>query len=115
MLSRIISYLLPRFRENLIIIIVHVIQVIRTMLTVRLDPETEQQLAEILAYEKDINRSDLVKRLIRQRWLTLNLNIPFIERRGGHPQHLLPDAPPDLSERANRKQAIADHLKRRNS
>jgi hypothetical protein len=24
------------------------------MLTVRLDPETEQQLAEILAYEKDI-------------------------------------------------------------
>jgi hypothetical protein len=34
---------------------------------------------------------------------------PFIEKRGGHPQHLLPDAPPDLSERVNRKQAIADH------
>jgi hypothetical protein len=83
------------------------------MLTVRLDPETEQQLAEILAYEKDINRSDLVKRLIRQRWL--NLNIPFIKRRGGHPQHLLPDAAPDLSERVNRKQAIADYLKQRNS
>jgi hypothetical protein len=87
----------------------------RAMLTVRLDPETEQQLAEILAYEKDTNRSDLVKRLIRQRWLTLNLNIPFIERRGGHPTHLLPDAPPNLSERVNRKQAIADHLKQRNS
>lgn len=85
------------------------------MLTVRLDLETEQQLAEILAHEKDTNRSDLVKRLIRERWLTLNLNIPFIERRGGHPQHLLADAPPDLSERANRKQAIADYLKQRNS
>ncbi len=85
------------------------------MLTVRLDPETEQQLTEIIAYEKDTNRSDLVKRLIRQRWLTLNLNIPFVERRGGHPQNLLPDASPDLSERVSRKQAIADHIKQRNS
>lgn len=30
-----------------------------------------------------------------------------MERRGGHPQHLLQDAPPDLSERGTRKQAIA--------
>jgi metal-responsive CopG/Arc/MetJ family transcriptional regulator len=40
------------------------------MLTVRLDPETEQQLAEILAHKNNINRSELVKRLIRERWLT---------------------------------------------
>jgi hypothetical protein len=85
------------------------------MLTVRLDPETEQQLAEILAHEQDINRSDLVKRLIRERWLTLNLNIPFVERRGGHPQYLLADASPDLSERTNRKQVIANYLQQRNS
>jgi hypothetical protein len=85
------------------------------MLTVRLDHETEQQLAEILVHEKDVNRSDLVKRLIRERWLTLNIDIPFVERRGGHPQHLLPDASPDLSERANRKQSIADHLQQRNT
>ncbi len=84
------------------------------MLTVRLDPETEQQLAEILVHEKDVDHSDLVKRLIRERWLTLNLDIPFVERRGGHPQHLLSDASPDLSERANRKQAIAQHLQQRN-
>jgi hypothetical protein len=85
------------------------------MLTVRLDPETEQQLAEILVHEKDVNHSDLVKRLIRERWLTLNIDVPFVERRGGHPQHLLPDASPDLSERANRKQSIADHLQQRNT
>jgi hypothetical protein len=85
------------------------------MLTIKIDPETEQQLAEILVSEKDTNCSELVKRLIRERWLALNLNTPFIERRGGHPQHLLPDASPDLSERANRKQAIAEHLKQRNS
>jgi hypothetical protein len=83
------------------------------MLTVRLDPETEQQLAEILAHETDANRSELVKRLIRERWLALNLDNTFVERRGGHPQHLLQNAPPDLSERATRKQAIADYLKQR--
>jgi hypothetical protein len=35
-----------------------------------------------------------------------------VERRGGHPQHLLEDAPSDLSERAKRKQAIADYLRK---
>jgi hypothetical protein len=85
------------------------------MLTVRLDPETEQQLAEILAHEPDANRSELVKRLIRERWLALNLDNTFVERRGGHPQHLLQNVPPDLSERATRKQVIADYLKQRHS
>ena len=85
------------------------------MLTVRLDPETEQKLADILAHERDANRSSLVKRLILERWLTLNLDNTFVERRGGHPQHLLQDAPPDLSERSTRKQAISDYLKQRHS
>ena len=39
------------------------------MLTVRLDQETERQLAELLAHEQDTNRSELIKRLIRDRWL----------------------------------------------
>jgi hypothetical protein len=85
------------------------------MLTVRLDPETEQKLADIIAYERDVDRSSLVKRLILERWLTLNLDSTFVERRGGHPQHLLQDAPPDLSERSTRKQAISDYLKQRHS
>jgi hypothetical protein len=37
----------------------------------------------------------------------------IVERLGGHPEHLLEDAPPDLSERANRKKAIADYLKKK--
>jgi hypothetical protein len=53
------------------------------MLTVRLDPETEQKLADIIAHERDVNRSSLVKRLILERWLTLNLDNTFVERRGG--------------------------------
>lgn len=85
------------------------------MLTVRLDEETEGQLADILAHEKDTNRSELIKRIIRARWLTLQLGKSVVERRGGHPQHLLQDAPADLSERDNRKRAIADYLKKRHS
>jgi hypothetical protein len=83
------------------------------MLTVRLDEETERRLAELLAHAKDTNRSELIKRLIRERWLSLQLGKTIVERRGGHPQHLLEDAPPHLSERSNRKQAIADYLQQR--
>lgn len=52
------------------------------MLTVRLDEETEGQLADILAHEKDTNRSELIKRIIRDRWLTLQLGKSVVERRG---------------------------------
>ena len=85
------------------------------MLTVRLDPETEQQLTDLLSHDPNVNRSDLIKRLIRERWLTLNLDQTFVERRGGHPRHLLENAPRDLSDRSTRKQAIADYLKNRHS
>ncbi|BAZ22290.1 hypothetical protein NIES4073_31720 [Kalymmatonema gypsitolerans NIES-4073] len=75
------------------------------MLTVRLDEETERQLADILAHEKT-DKSELIRRLIAERWLNLQAGKTLVDRRGGHPQHLLQDAPPDLSERANRKKAM---------
>lgn len=81
------------------------------MLTVRLDEETERQLTDILAREKDTNRNELIKRLIRNRWLILQVGKTLVERRGGHPQHLLQDAPANLSERQNRKAAIAEYFK----
>jgi Arc/MetJ-type ribon-helix-helix transcriptional regulator len=83
------------------------------MLTVRLDEETEGKLADLLAREKVTNRSELIKRLIRERWLALQLDKTVVERRGGHPQHLLEDAPVDLSERSQRKSAIANYLQKR--
>jgi len=82
------------------------------MLSVRLDEETERYLADILAREQISSRSELIKRLIRDRWLALQVGKTIVERRGGHPQNLLEDAPADLSERENRKKAIA---KRRRS
>jgi hypothetical protein len=83
------------------------------MLTVRLDEETEQRLADLLAHDQNTNRSELIKRLIHERWLSLQLGQTIVERRGRHPQHLLENAPPNLSERSNRKQAIADYLQKR--
>ncbi|YAF94306.1 MAG: hypothetical protein AB3A66_17055 [Nodularia sp. CChRGM 3473] len=84
----------------------------KTMLSVRLDAETERQLADILAQEQT-DKSELIRRLIAERWLTLQAGKTLVERRGGHPQHLLQDAPKDLSERSHRKRAIAEYLHKR--
>nr|WP_317618916.1 hypothetical protein [Laspinema sp. D3d] len=82
------------------------------MLNIQLDRETEARLVEILAKEKTTS-DELIKRLVKERWLSLQPRKTIVERRGGHPEHLLEDAPPDLSERANRKKAIADYLKKK--
>jgi hypothetical protein len=90
-------------------------KMIKVMLSVRLDEETERQLADILAHEQT-DKSELIRRLIAERWLTLQAGKTLVERRGGgHPEHLLQDAPTDLSERSNRKKAIAQYLNKRHS
>lgn len=85
---------------------------IKVMLSVRLDEETERQLADILAHEQ-MEKSELIRRLIAERWLTLQAGKTLLERRGAHPEHLLQNAPTDLSERSNRKKAIAQYLNKR--
>lgn len=82
------------------------------MLNIKLDRETEARLVEILAKEKTTSE-ELIKRLVKEHWLSLQPRQTIIERRGGHPEYLLEDAPPDLSERANRKRAIADYLQQK--
>jgi hypothetical protein len=82
------------------------------MLTVELDKETEAYLIDILAKDKTTSE-ELIKQLIRERWLRLQASKTVVERLGGHPQHLLQDAPPDLSERQNRSAAIATYLLKR--
>jgi hypothetical protein len=79
------------------------------LIAVRLDPETEAHLADILAHEKT-DRSELIRRLINERWLSLQAGQTLVERMGGHPKHLLEGADPNLSERSTRKKAIAAHL-----
>ncbi|WP_254564279.1 hypothetical protein [Oscillatoria sp. HE19RPO] len=84
------------------------------MLNIELDQETEACLVEILAREK-ITSDELIKRLVKERWLSLQPHQSIVQRRGGHPEHLLEDAPPGLSERANRKKAIANYLENKHS
>jgi hypothetical protein len=80
-------------------------------LPVPLSLETEAHLADILAHEKT-DRSELIRRLINERWLSLQAGQTLVERMGGHPKHLLEGADPNLSERPNCKKAIALHLQK---
>jgi hypothetical protein len=82
------------------------------MLTIQLDPETESYLTEILEQE-NTTPEELIKHLLHQRWISLQSGKTIVERRGGHPEHLLQNAPVDLSERENRKRVIADYLTKR--
>ena len=82
------------------------------MLNLQLDQETETYLVDILAKEKTTS-DELLKRLLYQHWLTLQPRQTITERLGGHPEHLLEDAPSDLSLRENRKKAVAEYIKKR--
>ncbi|MBW4695368.1 MAG: hypothetical protein KME27_26770 [Lyngbya sp. HA4199-MV5] len=82
------------------------------MLDVRLDPETEAYLLDIAEREKTTPEV-LLKSLIHQHWQRLHPPKTIVERRGGHPEHLLQDASPNLSERDHRKRAIAEYLMKR--
>jgi hypothetical protein len=82
------------------------------MLSINLDRETESYLAKIIDREH-ITSEELLKKLIYQHWQTLNHRQTLAQRRGGHPQHLLQDAPPDLSLRKNRKNIVAEHIQNR--
>jgi hypothetical protein len=82
------------------------------MLNVKLDPETEAYLIEIANQEKTTPEV-LLKSLIHQRWINLHPPKTIVERLGGHPEHLLQDAPANLSEREHRKRAIAEYRMKR--
>ncbi|MCY7394273.1 MAG: hypothetical protein LH647_23085 [Leptolyngbyaceae cyanobacterium CAN_BIN12] len=82
------------------------------MLNVKLDLETEAYLIEMASREKTTPEA-LIKSLILQRWGSLQTPKTIVERLGGHPEPFLQDAPPNLSERKQRKRAIADHLMKR--
>jgi hypothetical protein len=58
------------------------------MMNLMLDDETERYLIEILAVEK-IPSDRLIKKILRDRWLTHQPKKTLLERRGGHPEHLL--------------------------
>jgi hypothetical protein len=82
------------------------------MVNVRLTPEEESKLEEIMARSSFTKKSELIKHLINVRWLSLQPGKTFLERRGGSPVHLL-SGPSNLSSKAERKRRITKHLRER--
>lgn len=78
-------------------------------LTVKLAKQEQQRLDAIAASMNSGNTSDVVRALINEKFEALQADKTLVERRGGHPQHLL-DGAPNLSERTNRKATVAEQL-----
>ena len=81
-------------------------------LTVRLDPETERCLMELLD-ETGQDKSSLIRQLIQERWQR-RVPLPSItEQLGGHPASFLTILPPGSAERAQRRHLLDQQLKAR--
>lgn len=81
------------------------------MLNVNLDEETQKYLLEILAQEKTTS-SELLKRLLRKHWQTLQPRKTILERMGDRPRHFLSGSG-DLSDRDARQKYIAKYVHKR--
>jgi hypothetical protein len=81
-------------------------------LTVRLDPETEHCLKELLA-ATGLERSSLIRQLIRERWQQRQPFPSIVQQLGGHPAAFLDTVPPGCAEREQRRRMLAQRLAER--
>lgn len=81
-------------------------------LTVRLDAETDRCLRELQA-ESGLDRSALIRQLIRDRWQQRQPPPTISEQLGGPPPAFLSTLPPGHCEREPRRRSVRDHLERR--
>lgn len=81
-------------------------------LTVRLDDQEEYKLQQIVEALNAESQSALIRYWIEEKWSALQSDRSFVERRGGHPKHLL-EGPADGSERANRKSRLAERFEQK--
>lgn len=77
-------------------------------LTVKLT-EQEQNRLESIATTMRANQGDVIRALINEKFEALQADKTLVERRGGHPKHLL-DGPENLSELETRKSLVAEIL-----
>ena len=83
-------------------------------LTVRLDNEEERRLHKIIEALNGASQSDVIRQMINEKWLSLQANKTFVERRGGHPEHLIRGESSD-STRKTRKAKVASYLEKKAS
>ena len=81
-------------------------------LTVRLDPETEHCLADLLA-ETGQDRSSLIRQLIRERWQQRRPAPSITAQLGGHPDHFLDTLPAGSAECPERRRLLTEQLQAR--
>lgn len=81
-------------------------------LTVRLDPETERCLQELLL-QTGQSRSHLIRELIHERWRQGQPQPSITSRLGGHPVHFLDTLPPGSAERSTRRELLQQRLQER--
>ncbi len=77
-------------------------------LTVKLGDQ-EQNRLDVIAGTMKTDKSDAIRKLINEKFEELQADKTLVERRGGHPQHLLAGQS-NLSERDSRKAAIAKRI-----
>ncbi len=75
-------------------------------LTVRLEPEDDKKLDEIVRDIGAGDRSSAIRQIIDEKWRSLQEGTTFLERRGGHPVNLL-NGTGDSSTRDVRKNTMA--------
>jgi hypothetical protein len=78
-------------------------------LTVRLNDDEDRKLQQIVQSLHVSDRSSAIRELIEEKWRALQSSKSFVERRGGHPVHLLQGAS-NASDRDARKRVISDKL-----
>ena len=81
-------------------------------LTVRLDPDTEHCLDDLLL-ETGQDKSSLIRQLIRERWQQRQPRPTITEQLGGHPAVFLDTLPPGSAERQSRRRLLEQHLQAR--
>ena len=81
-------------------------------LTVRLHPETQPCLDELVA-DTGQDKSALVRDLIRQRWQQLHSAPSITEQIGSHPSHFLNTLPKGGAERPLRRRLLMERLARK--
>lgn len=81
-------------------------------LTVRLDPDTEHGLRELLA-ETGQDKRSLIRQLIQQRWQQRKPAATITQRLGGHPACFLNTLAAGSAEGQQRRALLDGHLKAR--
>lgn len=74
-------------------------------ISVKLASKEQNRLDAIVAATHASNQSEALRNLINEKFDELQANMTLVERRGGHPKHLM-TGESNLSERENRKAAI---------